>query len=432
MKRTNLKALSLILATLFLLMPVSVFAEEGVTYDFGADLALGTAEYESSSLAYTVYGFWPDEIGEYTISSDNLLGSASYNGYWVTTEPDETTVTENSVVWECTAVGQGTLIAVKTENAPVTITVERQDIVIITYETIVYENTHTPTEFTLEGEKSDLIYVDISDETVDTAVPGEDGFLHLNSETGPLLYANLSHSSVSLAGALEFGQLKIAVKDENGNMSHYIDYCNACTEYVECADSSLYPLTEDLALIFKNVGNYKGWYGEESWTGGLYEDAWMFACCYFPAAAAPETYTVTVDGVEFGQFEAGATVDLPALTGTTVGGYFARFFTYTGADVVRSAYNSSNAVNGRTYSMVMPANDVELTSEFTIIGNLYNNDSKINARDTNLMKKLVNDPTTSLTEAQLEAADILLDGKYNARDTLNLKKMVGNLFTPAS
>jgi len=52
---------------------------------------------------------------------------------------------------------------------------------------------------------------------------------------------------------------------------------------IDCADSKtgLYPLTEDLMEIYKEVGTYKGWYTEEGWLGFTKDDAWMFACYYF-------------------------------------------------------------------------------------------------------------------------------------------------------
>ncbi len=146
----------------------------------------------------------------------------------------------------------------------------------------------------------------------------------------------------------------------------------------------------------------------------------------------PTLYTVTVDGVELGKYEAGETVNLDALAAKTISGFFARFFTYNSADVevTRSAYNKANTVNGRAYSFVMPEGDVALTTEYVILGNLYNSDSKVNSRDTAILKKFVNNPATVLTEQQKEAADIELDGKVNSRDTLSMKKLANGTYTP--
>ena len=44
--------------------------------------------------------------------------------------------------------------------------------------------------------------------------------------------------------------------------------------------NGLYPLTDDLMLIFQRIGAYRDWYGAEGWVGGELEDAWMFACYY--------------------------------------------------------------------------------------------------------------------------------------------------------
>ena len=117
---------------------------------------------------------------------------------------------------------------------------------------------------------------------VDTAVLGEDGYYHLNSADGYILYANLSDTLMSLYTVSQTGQLKGAIRNEDGKVTAIIDYNIAFGEYYECADPEtlLYPLTDDLIEMFKEVGDNMGWYGEEGWVGGKYDDAWMFACYY--------------------------------------------------------------------------------------------------------------------------------------------------------
>ncbi len=149
------------------------------------------------------------------------------------------------------------------------------------------------------------------------------------------------------------------------------------------------------------------------------------------AADQVKTYTVTIDGVELGEFEAGAEVSLPVPEMKIENTRACRFFTYTGAEVVRSAYNSRNGTaNGRTYTLVMPEENVDLVSEFVVIGDATL-DGRLNSRDTSGVKKIVSVATAPTSDKQAEAVDVLLDGRYNSRDTLNAKKLLAGDYTPS-
>ncbi len=408
---------------------------EQLPYDMGSALEVGENEYAPCDFKYTIYTFDPTEVGNYVISSDAPLGIVSYNGMWLTVEPDETTVTENSVSWNCESVGQAIWVAALTNGAPVTINIVMKEIEIITMETIAYENTVVPEPFAFaeDEDTAALVPVDVTDGKNDVAVLGDDGFYHLNNKYGPRLFVNFVDTNMAMYALREPGQISSMVYKEDGTVDYKLDYNAAFDEYWECSADGFYPLTEDLISMYANVGEARGWYGEEGWLGYTDEDAWMFACYYFEGENFDtSSYTVTIDGVVYGTFEAGTTVEIDAVTGKTVSGFFARFFTYNSDDVevTRSAYNKANTVNGRTYSFVMPSGDVALTTEFVIIGNLYNSDSKVNSRDTAILKKFVNNPATELTEQQKEAADIELDGKINSRDTLSMKKLANGTYTP--
>ncbi len=244
-------------------------------------LQVGEFEYTVDALyGYTVYTFEPTETGVYTISvSDGLLGIVSYNGMWVTIEPSAETITESSIEWECTGVGQTIWVAVQTEGETALINITRTD-AEPEMEWTYYENTVIPETFVL-GAFIEENYVDTFDAVLDNAVLGSDGYYHLNSEDGPILYVNLSDSLMSLAGAYGYGQLVFVSYDDEGNIVEKIDYNEAFAEYFACSDDGIYPLTEDLLIMFKYVGEYQGWYGTEGWVGGELEDAWMFACYYY-------------------------------------------------------------------------------------------------------------------------------------------------------
>lgn len=251
-------------------------------------LTVGAQEYAvDAAYPYTVYIFSPSEVGDYTFTCEQaLIGIVSYNDMWVMMEPSDTNVNAHTVQWSCTAVGQGIMVAVASQTASVTIGVTlssggQTQVVEWTY----YENQVAPQSFTLPVEASAMLTVNIDDETVDTAVLGQDGYYHLNREDGEVLYVCLNDSKMSLKSAAETGQLKEVLTDESGEIIAKTDFNEAFGEYLACADAqtALYPLTVDLIEMFKRVGAHHGWYVEGGFVGGVAEDAWMFACRYVKA-----------------------------------------------------------------------------------------------------------------------------------------------------
>ena len=146
-----------------------------------------------------------------------------------------------------------------------------------------------------------LTYVDMLN---DKAVKGDDGYYHLNSKTGPILYVNLGEEApyVSMGiltgaiGQYGTGFKKIFYNDDgtpavNSDGTYKKeDYTDAMIAYALHADptTGAYPLTDDLIYMLQHGGEYKGWYTPGSGTY-LFEEqditvdnalAWMFAVCY--------------------------------------------------------------------------------------------------------------------------------------------------------
>jgi len=267
---------------------------------YGTYLAVGEGEYTMSELYdYTLFGFMPDETGKYTFTvTDGLIGLASHHAMWVTVAPSESTVTESSVSWECTGVGQEIWLAVITDAATASIKVEAGESDRVVIEKIEYANKVAPEAFTFPGDASLIKNVNTMNSTVDTAVLGSDGYYHLNSADGYILYANLNDSQMSLSAATSYGQLKGAEYNEDGELVAIIDYNNAFAEYFECVDAAtyLYPLTEDLMTMFQDIGDNLGWYGADGWLGLSGEDAWMFACYYTEEVFEEEVVLGDLDG----------------------------------------------------------------------------------------------------------------------------------------
>lgn len=160
---------------------------------------------------------------------------------------------------------------------------------------IVYEAEKAPSAFELpEGTK--LNDFDFTKEY--TLVYNEtDGFYHLNTADGPLVYMRLTEDSEymdSYKTILDHTSVSKYFYDEAGNFQKKENYAQCLTEYIACADaaSGVYPLTEDLKYIVQQHGDYLGWWNPES-LSYLFVDmdgnpepdinldiAWLLMCCY--------------------------------------------------------------------------------------------------------------------------------------------------------
>ena len=158
-----------------------------------------------------------------------------------------------------------------------------------------YITTHTPTAFTLEGDK-ELTYIDITGATADNQLVYNeaDGYYHFGTADGPVVYMHLGKNApyVSLQtviegdGAAGGAPIRRYFFDENGNFVKKEDYTDILATYFASMDANkgVYPLTKDLEYIVKN-GCGKWWGADPNermpaFDGCNTEIAWMFALCY--------------------------------------------------------------------------------------------------------------------------------------------------------
>lgn len=162
-----------------------------------------------------------------------------------------------------------------------------------------YVPAHQPTAFTLK-EKGKLTYLDMSADTdAYDIVLGDDGFYHLGSPDGELLYVNLGPDAPHqclyyVAGAGATGVAGVGIKatirdEETGEVIIKHDFSQCVRDYGDCMDAKtgVYPLTEDLKFIIQTAGEYYGWWDSNStnfWLNSV-EDlnpelGWLFAVCY--------------------------------------------------------------------------------------------------------------------------------------------------------
>ena len=285
MKNTMKTIIAIMLAALLICLSFSALAEGDNYIEYTDDTLVEGENIVNldGDYDYTVFAFRPTRIGKYTFTSLANIALASANGMWVTIDLSTETVNAQSFEWTCTDENQSIYIAVESAADHAVINIGWEEYVVVIIPRTPYENKATLSAFDFPYAESSLKKVDINDDVLNEAVLGEDGYYHLDSVDGPILYANLDDAAMSLSNANSFGQLVYPIY-EDGKLVSKIDYTDAFTEYeaVADADTLLYPLTEDIIAIFQNVGEANAWYGEDGWIGGELDDAWMFACYWKP------------------------------------------------------------------------------------------------------------------------------------------------------
>lgn len=161
----------------------------------------------------------------------------------------------------------------------------------------VYEGNPPTKAISLGGSKK-FTQVDMTQETESVIlVMDNDGFYHLNSVDGPMLYVNLGPNApyismynmlgVSGVGGTRLGKYFYL---EDGSLLKKEDYTACMISYVECRDpvNQVYPLNEDLMYMLKNGSENMGWSDVDNANfmftelGESFnpELGWMFAVCY--------------------------------------------------------------------------------------------------------------------------------------------------------
>jgi len=292
------KTISLLLVLAMLLSAAAFTASaalEEYEQNWDVQLVLGENNLTLSTAAVTtVYEFCPDETGVYLFTVDDPNAMLTYWGgnaffVWNQSETPAATLEQNH-----TQVGPSIMVGVSgVESCTLTVTRTGDAAVTPTYENVDYVNQVTPEAFTLPAETGTLTYVDVTDDVAESAVLGEDGYYHLNSANGPVLYVNISGSGpwgAPLSAAAANGAVKAGVYDEDGQLTQIVNYLPAWEAYVACKDATtgVYPLTVDLMTMYQHLGENNGWYDINAELGYYLfgenavdaQSAWMFSCCY--------------------------------------------------------------------------------------------------------------------------------------------------------
>ncbi|MBR5124081.1 MAG: hypothetical protein IKU90_03030, partial [Clostridia bacterium] len=144
-----------------------------------------------------------------------------------------------------------------------------------------------PYEGVTDGMLTDL---DVTNPAL-TVVLGEDGYYHLNTADGPVVFIRLSSASEYLADfktICETTRLCAYLYNEDGSFDRRESYNEMIEQYLTVAnEDGVVPLNEQLAYMVKTAGNYMGWWNFSS-NFDIFGDkivdpaiAWLFACAVY-------------------------------------------------------------------------------------------------------------------------------------------------------
>ena len=246
----------------------------------------------SETAVTTIYVFAPTETAVYTFTAPEgaVLGYWGA-GSWFLQNPNSTT---NTYEWTCTGVGQTAYIGVSGVEGTFNVNVAKTgDYTVVEVPIIPYENKAVLEPFTLPTGYQMHDYIDITAETIYTAVLGDDGYYHLDSADGDIILVDMDYQDIILSDALKSDRPVMYVweTDEDGNQVKY-DIGNAVLAYEEVMDSNgYYPLTEDLIYFYDDYANGAAIYSYH--LSGAYnaENAWLYCMrtVTFPDVTEPET-----------------------------------------------------------------------------------------------------------------------------------------------
>lgn len=256
------------------------------------------AELQSGVVNYFL--FEPTQAGYYRFTTADPTDKISYWGgnlFYVTDQTASVADGSNAfllnIKQESVDNGLSYVIGVTGEGGCILV-IERlsdalTDIYDMPWSTEWMEGVAMPDKQITVSESGTLTYMDISQSY--TLVLGSDGYYHVGSEDGPVLYLRLDATApyISFEDLLNNSGMKVYFFDKEGNFlkkEEYTNYMSACVTYMDSANG-LYPVTETLAYILKTYGESVEWYDSSSASylfGSVTADpesTWLFACCYF-------------------------------------------------------------------------------------------------------------------------------------------------------
>ncbi len=253
--------------------------------------------------------FTPVEGAVYKVYTDSDKVEVGYYGGSFFVYPNNTGKMEadGSMTVEVlkTQVGNTLVLGLQSTSAAVdecTLTIEKFADVEITIHELewvpykpdaVFEKIETPEGYIVGMDLAVWTPFDATATEIPVFFNEKDGYYHLESVDGPVLYVRIGSKSSyqeALTAIVGTTNLGIYIYDDNGEFQRKERYNEIIEAYAAAADAkyNVYPLDEDLYYILKNLAD-DGWYDKTSPNYIFKEEeiivmpfnGWLFACVYF-------------------------------------------------------------------------------------------------------------------------------------------------------
>lgn len=255
--------------------------------------------YNTGDYTYLVYT--PTKEGVYEFSCP-ACPTFTYHGMPIMVNPNPVMITEGgkvSIQVPATSIGEASVSSYvfrldpdNLEEGGCVFTVTRIGDIELTIHDLPYDNPAADKNFLkpTEAGTGTLTDLDIKDPTL-TAVLGSDGYYHLGTADGPLVYLRLTSDSPYIEDFVkmcETDRIRAYFYNEDGSFNRKESYNAMIAEYAEFVNADgVIPLNEQLAYMVQNAGRHMGWWdynvGSDIF-GDLVipaEQAWLFACAYY-------------------------------------------------------------------------------------------------------------------------------------------------------
>lgn len=136
-----------------------------------------------------------------------------------------------------------------------------------------------------------LVDIDVTDLDLKVIFNESDGFYHLGTADGPVVFIRINSASPyldSLVTITEHTRLGVYIYDDDKNFVRKESYHNMLDAYnAICDDNGVCPLTPELEYMIKQFGNSNDWWnfseGRHIFRDKIVppETAWLFICCYY-------------------------------------------------------------------------------------------------------------------------------------------------------
>ncbi len=255
--------------------------------------------YNTGDYTYVVYT--PTKEGVYEFSCP-ACPDFSYHGMPIMVNPNPVMVTEGgkvSIQVPATSIGEASVSSYVFRFDPAdlgeggcTFTVTRTGDIELTIHDLPYDVPTADKSFLkpTEAGTGTLTDLDVLDPTL-TVVLGEDGYYHLGTADGPLVYLRLTSDSPYIEDFVkmcETDRIRAYFYNDDGSFNRKESYNSLIAEYAEFVNADgVIPMNEQLAYMVQNAGRHMGWWDFSAGSdifGDLVipvEQAWLFACAYY-------------------------------------------------------------------------------------------------------------------------------------------------------